>query len=353
MSLPQPTYVGESAERRPRPLRAYISSTVLELPEHRARVREACLIADVLPIGMEHLPPRDQTAVADMIEMVDMADIFIGIYAFRYGWVPEGRDVSIIEMEFDRAVKRKEKGKLPAILIFTASEEHNLSVRDIEADKVAQEKLHKFKERVAEGGAITEFKSAKELRDLVLRGLLLFKEEQQRVADTEAPATKESKAQSRKETPEPDMPPDVTPLHLDNPADADYLGRRGFAAALAVRLNRVWEECNRPGQRTEARSSFVLHLHGPWGSGKTSLLNFLKKELQPARDEKVGATESRGWVVVEFNAWQHQRISPPWWPLLESVSKQAARQTREVFGEPFGALRLRWREWWWRFSRGR
>ncbi|HWS85687.1 MAG TPA: P-loop NTPase fold protein [Pyrinomonadaceae bacterium] len=151
----------------------------------------------------------------------------------------------------------------------------------------------------------------------------------------------------------PAVPPDVTLLHLDNPADADYLGRRGFAEALAARLNRVWDECNPEGRKTEARSSFVLHLHGPWGSGKTSLLNFLKRELQPARGEKAAAPGSRGWVVVEFNAWQHQRISPPWWPLLESVSKQAAGQLRADFGEGGHARWLRVREWWWRFSTGR
>jgi hypothetical protein len=155
----------------------------------------------------------------------------------------------------------------------------------------------------------------------------------------------------------PLAPPDMTPMHLDSPTAVDYLGRKGFAEALAVRLNRVWSDSNQTrtrGRGPESRSSFVLHLHGPWGSGKTSLLKFLRSELQPARAAaKAGADESLRWVVVEFNAWQHQRISPPWWPLLDSVSQQASNQIRDNFGEGWHARVIRLREWWWRFSTGR
>jgi hypothetical protein len=175
--------------------------------------------------------------------------------------------------------------------------------------------------------------------------------------------------------PTPLAPPDVTPLHLDNPSDADYLGRRGFTEALGERLNNVWRECNREeseGEVADVRSSFVLHVHGPWGSGKTSLLKFLRRELQPPREpeekrslleslvrrfrppreEDYGEDERMRWVVVEFNAWQHQRISPPWWSLLDTVYTRACKQLAdaEVFGERLHAWRVRLRERWWRLS---
>ena len=154
------------------------------------------------------------------------------------------------------------------------------------------------------------------------------------------------------QAPEAEPAPDLTPLHLDNPSEADYLGRRGFAEALAVRLNRVWQECNPRGVEPSGRSSFILHLHGPWGSGKTSLLNFLKRELQPGRAARDG---SPGWVVVEFNAWQNQRISPPWWPLLDTIYARSVKQLadREAFGEAGAARRIRMRERWWRLRTGR
>ncbi len=128
-----------SAGPRPGDLKAMISSTALDLPEHRRLVHQACLDAGVFPIGMEQLPARDATGVAASLEMVDQADIYIGIYAFRYGWVPEGHEVSITEMEFDRAVERKAEGELGEILVFTAHEEHAITKRDVETNEVAQE----------------------------------------------------------------------------------------------------------------------------------------------------------------------------------------------------------------------
>src|ERR671920_2356810 len=117
MTPPDPTHVESSAGPRPGQLTAMISSTALDLPEHRALVHKACLEAGVFPIGMEQLPARDATGIAASLEMVEQADIYIGVYAFRYGWVPDGQDISITEMEFDRAVERKAEGKLREILV--------------------------------------------------------------------------------------------------------------------------------------------------------------------------------------------------------------------------------------------
>src|SRR5947209_11004080 len=147
MSPPDPTPVEVSAGPRPSQFTAMLSSTALDLPRHRELAHKACLDAGVFPIGMEQLPARDATGIAASLEMVNQADIYIGVYAFRYGWVPDGEDISITEMEFDRAVARKAEGKLREILVFTAHKEHAFTADDIEANEVAQEKLRKFKAR--------------------------------------------------------------------------------------------------------------------------------------------------------------------------------------------------------------
>ena len=74
--------------KKPGQLTAMISSTALDLPEHREQAVRACLSEEIFPIGMEHLPARDANGVRVSLEMVDKADIYIGIYAWRYGWVP-------------------------------------------------------------------------------------------------------------------------------------------------------------------------------------------------------------------------------------------------------------------------
>jgi hypothetical protein len=66
-----------------------IGSAALDLPEHRKQAVEACLREGVFPIGMEQLPARDATGIQVSLEMVDKADIYIGFYGWRYGWVPD------------------------------------------------------------------------------------------------------------------------------------------------------------------------------------------------------------------------------------------------------------------------
>ena len=41
------------------------------------------------------------------VRMVDEADIYVGIFACRYGYIPAGSDISVTEMEYNRAVERK------------------------------------------------------------------------------------------------------------------------------------------------------------------------------------------------------------------------------------------------------
>src|SRR6185369_5982398 len=106
---------------------AMISSTAVDLPDHRQQVVDACLREGVFPIGMEQLPARDATGIQVSLEMVDKADIYIGIYAWRYGWVPDFNNpdrISITEMEFNRALERKQSGDLKEILIFVMHEDH-------------------------------------------------------------------------------------------------------------------------------------------------------------------------------------------------------------------------------------
>ena len=138
-------------------------------------------------------------------------------------------------------------------------------------------------------------------------------------------------------------PADPAHTHPDTPSAIDLLGRQDFAEALSLRLRNIWKQSaqNREGH------SFVMHLHGPWGSGKTSLLNFIQKALQRSEGGQ------NPWVVVWFNAWQHQHITPSWWALYDCIYREAARQWREDFKDPKFSKRIRNFEWLWRIRTGR
>ena len=112
--------------------------------------------------------------------------------------------------------------------------------------------------------------------------------------------------------------PDAVPTLSDQPSDVDNLGRKAFAEALGARLidEQRRSSAARAGQsRRPEPDSFVLHLEGPWGSGKTSLLRFLCEYLN-----------TQGWLVVQFNAWQNQRVGAPWWLLIAEVQREAVRR---------------------------
>jgi tetratricopeptide (TPR) repeat protein len=158
-----------------------VSSTARDLPEHRKEVLDACLRMGMLPVMMEHLTAGDADATEKSLAMVDGADIYMGVFAYRYGYVPEANNperISITEMEYDRAVERG----IPR-LIFFMDKSHTLTAADMEEDttdpvEVARRKvkLAELKERAGKERVIASFKSPTDLRALVIQALVEFRE---------------------------------------------------------------------------------------------------------------------------------------------------------------------------------
>jgi hypothetical protein len=178
---------------------------------------------------------------------------------------------------------------------------------------------------------------------------------------TSTPTSPPTPAETETEQPAGPPPPaaqDAVPLHTDNPATVDALNRKGFARVLGHRIRdmRVMEteaaghEKNSDFPRGRA---FLVHLNGRWGAGKTSLLNFIGTELKQGprtRVFKASDAATEPWVVVLFNAWQHQRIVPPWWWLMSNVYRQGLKRLWEI--DKPRALWFWFREWVWRARAG-
>ncbi|NJL18601.1 MAG: DUF4062 domain-containing protein [Nitrospira sp.] len=131
-----------------------ISSTARDLPDHREEVKDACLRQSMFPVMMEHLPASDAEAIAVSLRMVDEADLYLGIFAHRYGYVPQGHPISVTEMEYNRAVERK----IPR-LIFVMHDDHPITAKDVEKGAGAA-KLETFKQRVQTENIIQLFRLA-------------------------------------------------------------------------------------------------------------------------------------------------------------------------------------------------
>ncbi len=146
-----------------------ISTTARDLPEHRGRVMDACQRQDMFPKMMEHLPASGDDAIKASLKMVGEADIYLGVFAFRYGYVPKGYDVSITEMEYNRAVERK----IPR-LIFLMHDDHPVKPGDVETGPGA-ELLKKFKERLKTDQVVNFFKSPADLRGDIINSLSRYR----------------------------------------------------------------------------------------------------------------------------------------------------------------------------------
>ena len=150
--------------------RVMISSTALDLPDHRNQVRDACLRQGMFPLMMEHLPARDADAIAESLRMVNEVDLYLGIFAYRYGYVPKGHDISITEMEYNRAVERG----IPRLL-FLMHEKHPLTAADFEIGEGAA-KLAALKARLKTERVVNSFKSPDELSAQVINSLSHYRQ---------------------------------------------------------------------------------------------------------------------------------------------------------------------------------
>jgi hypothetical protein len=154
-----------------------ISSTALDLPAHRKEVLDACLRQSTIPKMQEHLPASSTDAesgaeaIRVSLEMVDEAEIYLGVFANRYGYVPAGQNISITEMEYNRAVERG-----LTRLIFLMHDEHALRASEVETGEGA-EKLKKLKERLKNENVVNFFKSPEDLRAHVINSLSQYREQ--------------------------------------------------------------------------------------------------------------------------------------------------------------------------------
>jgi len=84
---------------------------------------------------------------------------------------------------------------------------------------------------------------------------------------------------------------EVVPATGDNPIDdptLDHLGRQAIAEHLATELRDL-----------DGSEGYVMALTGPWGSGKTSLMNLIRLAL----------AEEPALTIIDFNPWMFSGAS--------------------------------------------
>ncbi|HTU44091.1 MAG TPA: DUF4062 domain-containing protein [Bryobacteraceae bacterium] len=86
-------------------MNVYISSTYEDLQTERRIVRDAVSDLHHVPIGMETYEASDQRPLERCLEDVRACQAYVGIFAWKYGFCPNGGATSITELEYLEAAK--------------------------------------------------------------------------------------------------------------------------------------------------------------------------------------------------------------------------------------------------------
>ncbi|MCB0598617.1 MAG: SUMF1/EgtB/PvdO family nonheme iron enzyme [Lewinellaceae bacterium] len=287
----------------------FISSTYQDLVGHREAVDNILRRMKQESVIMEFFGSRTDEATAVCEQEILDSDIVVGIYAHRYGWIPDGSDIAITEMEFDWALRHGKK-----ILCYTIDEEHPWKKKWIEIGKPGQ-LLEDFKKTKAGKFVKSNFTTPENLAAQVAADLsrTIREMEQATPAPLPAPGPLDSLP-----LPADILPPDDAPF-----VGLDYFTRRE-ARVFFGRNNEIKELYD---LITHPYTRLAL-LYGQSGVGKSSLLF---AGLLPRMEQE--------WDILPRRRTYGKGLAKDLEELLEMPRKKARRlilldQAEEMFTNP-------------------
>jgi tetratricopeptide (TPR) repeat protein len=197
-------------------LRLFLSSTVVDLAAFRDVVRHVCQRLGIEVLAMEEFGPDPRSAVALCREKVERADLFLGLYAHRYGCTLDGfGGASITQLEYKWALARR---PAPPVLLFLVDEEQPWPPKWVDHG-LEWDRLQAFKKQVRTDHVVGTLTTPDALRDDLFVHLPKFRD--QLVTDSAAPVT------ALPQAPEPYVAHQYTLLQT-----AQVIGRERELAAL-------------------------------------------------------------------------------------------------------------------------
>lgn len=237
-----------------------ISSTGLDLRDYREAAEEICKRLHLFPVAMEYFEAMGLGATEGSKRKIDEADVYVGIYAHRYGYIEQGHDKSVTEIEFDYAGQRNIER-----LCFLVDPKWPWPPEAW--DYKNQERLQSFKSRVDASLIRGQFTTVNDLRVKLMHALFEWKGRHPGSDDADH-----------------DEQPPAAPASLAPPTPPLFIGRENDLASLKARLGIGLGAARRP----------LTVIRGWPGVGKTTLVNAL------AHDPEVAAAFPDGvlWAAI-------------------------------------------------------
>ncbi len=153
-------------------LRIFLSSTQIDLSEARKNIIKFLGVLKSDLFAMEVFGSDESKPVDFCLSQVRKCNIFIGIYAERYGSVDEDTGKSITELEYIEASKLVKTGKMKALLLYVIDSKAKWPLNLIERNSQNVVKLEKFKRGILSKHTVSFFQNTEELPFLILRDLI-------------------------------------------------------------------------------------------------------------------------------------------------------------------------------------
>jgi hypothetical protein len=267
-------------------LRIVLSSTLEDLKGVRERIRQHLAVIPAEVIAMEMFGSDESKPLSYSLEQVRKANLFIGVYAERYGTIDSSSGLSITELEYREAKQMLDAGRLKGLLVYILDGKAKWPVNLVERDPAKTELLLALKTALKSNHTVVFFEDPEDLSLNVLRDVL------RKVGLTAAAAFKPKASLAL-----PPLP-DARVLGMEHYTEGDAQHFRGRESAIADLLKLI------------DRHPLTL-LIGDSGIGKTSLLH---AGLVPA-------VKHDGWAVASCRPLDNpdSLIPRQLWPqLMES-----------------------------------
>lgn len=135
----------------------FLSSTSLDLAEHRRAVKEGLDRIGERVLRMETFGARPDEPTRASLSEVGECDLFVGIYAYRYGFVPPNTHASVTELEYERAIELEKP-----VFGFVVDEDFDWKPSFIEGEP-GRARLAALKQRLSASHIIERFTSPTDL----------------------------------------------------------------------------------------------------------------------------------------------------------------------------------------------
>jgi len=135
----------------------FLSSTYIDLAEHRRAVKEGLDRIGERVLRMETFGARPDEPLRACLGEVEESDLFVGVYAHRYGFVPPDAHASVTELEYERATELEKP-----VFAFVVEEDFDWKPSFIEGEP-GRTRLATLKQRLSADHIVERFTTPTDL----------------------------------------------------------------------------------------------------------------------------------------------------------------------------------------------